>query len=115
MPFLMGILAHLVVPPTADRFPIAFPEGSQWFYWAGLSLGLILMIGSLAVGALVSSKAPGPERRQPAIRLSWLVRLGMGEAVAILGLVVTIVERLPGAWLPFSLFSLIAMVAARPR
>jgi hypothetical protein len=39
----------------------------------------------------------------------------MAESIALLGFAVTLVMGLPGAWVPFSVFSFVAVVAARPR
>jgi F0F1-type ATP synthase membrane subunit c/vacuolar-type H+-ATPase subunit K len=115
MPFLMGLMSHFMVPPGDHGFAVALPDGSSALHVAALGLAAALMVGSVAVGAFAKSTPPGPERRQPELPLSWLVRLGMGESIALLGFAVTLVTRLPGAWVPFSVFSFLALLAARPR
>lgn len=115
MPFLMGVLSHLLVPTQDGGFSVALPDGTRPLHWALLGFAVALTAGSIALG--YSNDAPpgvGHERREPGLSARWIIRLAMAESVAMLGLVSTMLLQRPGAWVPFSLCSLAALIVARP-
>lgn len=113
MPFVMGGIAHFLVPPAEGGFAVALPDGSNSLHWVFLALGLVLTVASVAVGRFGEQRAAGPDRRQ-SLPVPWLVRLAMAESVAILGVAATVALGIPGAWVPFSVFSLLGIVLAKP-
>ncbi len=115
MPLLMGLISHVVVPPREEAFPVALPDGTSTLHWALVIFALSMTVASVALGMASDVSPAGVERRANLVDPKWLIRLAMAETTAMAGFLATFLTQRPGAWVPFSTFSLIALVAARPK
>lgn len=107
-PLFFGVVAHMLVRPPAG-FPVALPSPSQPL---GMALA-VLALGSFAFSFIVHQGETRRDERRADPR--WIMRLALGESIAIYGLMATMLTRVPGTWVPFTVLSLIALAAAYPK